>query len=105
MKRKCLTVLFIYFRNIMSVTDKIIPKVHAEEEEEPEEEEEDEEEDLVDPADAIKENCGTEHCQKYMERQVLLFDSNCVFVIRIFLSHTYIQRMHRRSHFFVKQTD
>ena len=65
MKRKYLTVLFIFFRNIMSVTDKIIPKVHAEEEEEPEEEEE---EDLVDPADAIKEKCGSEECQKYMDR-------------------------------------
>ena len=68
MKPKCLTVLFINFRNIMSVTDKIIPKVHAEEEEEPEEEEEEEEEDLVDPADAIKEKCGSEECQKYMDR-------------------------------------
>ena len=71
----------------MSVTDKIIPKVHAEEEEEPEEEEEDEEEDLVDPADAIKENCGTEHCQKYMERQVLLFYSNYLFVIFSILTY------------------
>jgi len=37
-------------------------------EEEAEEEEEEEEEDLIDPAEAIKENCGTSHCTKYKAR-------------------------------------
>merc|ERR1711944_325327 len=49
---------------IMSVTDKLIPKVRAEEEEE----EEEEEEDLVDPAEEIKANCSSEKCQKYMDK-------------------------------------
>merc|ERR1740139_247257 len=34
----------------------------------PEEEEEEEEEDLIDPAEAIKENCGTTACTKYKGR-------------------------------------
>ena len=51
----------------MSVTDKLIPKVRAEEEEEEEDEDEDEE-DLIDPADAIKEECKTSHCQSAMDK-------------------------------------
>ena len=45
----------------MSVADKIVPKVRAEEEEE-------EEEDLVDPAVGIKEQCAEDHCTKYKQR-------------------------------------
>merc|ERR1711894_24152 len=56
-----------YNRATMSVTDKLIPKVKAEEEDEEEDEDEDEE-DLVDPADAIKEACKTEHCQSYLDK-------------------------------------
>ena len=54
----------------MSVTDKIVPKLHAEEEEEPEpEEEEEEEEDLVDPAQNIKDQCAdSNECSKYKSR-------------------------------------
>ena len=48
----------------MSVTDKMIPKVHAEEEEE-----EEEEEDLVDPAEQIKTSCAESgECSKYKGR-------------------------------------
>ena len=48
----------------MSLTDKLIPKVHAEEEEE-----EEEEEDLVDPAEEIKNACGSSsECEKYKSR-------------------------------------
>ena len=48
----------------MSVTDKLVPKVHAEEEEE-----EEDEEDLVDPADGIKEACASSsECSKYKSR-------------------------------------
>ena len=43
--------------------EKIVPKVKAEEEEDEEEEEE-----LVDPAVALKEACGEEHCSKYKAR-------------------------------------
>ena len=43
--------------------EKIVPKVKAEEEEDEEDEEE-----LVDPAVAIKEACGEEHCAKYKAR-------------------------------------
>ena len=49
---------------------KIIPKLRAEEgdDEEPEEEEE-EEEDLVDPHEALKEECGnSSECSKYKNR-------------------------------------
>ena len=49
----------------MSVTDKLVPKIHAEEEEE----EEEEEEDLVDPAAQIKEACAeSSECAKYKAR-------------------------------------
>ena len=48
----------------MSVTDKMIPKVHAEEEEE-----EEDEEDLVDPAEDIKKSCAESgECAKYKDR-------------------------------------
>jgi len=40
----------------------------AEEEAEPEEEEEEDEEDLVDPAELIKENCTSAHCQSLKDR-------------------------------------
>ncbi len=50
----------------MSLTDKLVPKVRAEEEED--EEEEEEEEDLVDPAEAIKEDCADQKCGKYKAR-------------------------------------
>jgi hypothetical protein len=43
------------------VVEKIIPKVKAEEEEE-------EEQELVDPAVTIKEECASDHCQKYKDR-------------------------------------
>ena len=43
----------------MSVTDKLIPKVRAEEEDEDEDDDDEDEEDLVDPADKIKEECKT----------------------------------------------
>lgn len=45
----------------MSVADKIVPKVHAQEEEE-------EEEDLVDPGTTIREQCAEDHCTKYKQR-------------------------------------
>ena len=49
----------------MSVTDKLVPKIHAEEEVE----EEEEEEDLVDPAAQIKEACAeSSECSKYKAR-------------------------------------
>jgi ubiquinol-cytochrome c reductase subunit 6 len=44
----------------MSLQDKIVPKVKAEEEEE--------EEDLVDPAVEIKEKCADSHCTKVQTR-------------------------------------
>jgi len=44
------------------------PEAEAEEEPEPEEEEEEDEEDLVDPAEAIKENCTSAHCQSLKDR-------------------------------------
>ena len=48
----------------MSVTDKLVPKIHAEEEEE-----EEDEEDLVDPATGIKEACAdSSECSKYKSR-------------------------------------
>merc|ERR1712059_247122 len=52
------------------LTEMFVSTVKAEEEEdEPEEEEEEEEEeDLIDPATAIKEKCGEDHCQAYKAR-------------------------------------
>ena len=47
--------------SLEELKEKVIPKVKAEEEEE-------EEEDLVDPAVAIKEACGTDSCSKYQAR-------------------------------------
>ncbi len=47
----------------MSLGDKIVPKVKAEEEDE------EEEEDVVDPAEAVKESCAaTDKCSKYKAR-------------------------------------
>ncbi|KAH7645511.1 hypothetical protein DERF_013601 [Dermatophagoides farinae] len=39
--------------------DKVIPKVHAEEEEE---------EELVDPMNVLRERCTTEHCQSLKDK-------------------------------------
>ena len=52
----------------MSVTDKLIPKVRAEEEDEEEDEDDEDEDELVDPADKIKEECKTSHCQSYVNK-------------------------------------
>ena len=59
---------FSVYRSIMSVTDKLIPKVRAEEEDEDEDDDDEDEEDLVDPADKIKEECKTSHCQSYVNK-------------------------------------
>ena len=45
----------------MSLVEKIVPKVRAEDEEE-------EEEDLVDPGQLIKDQCAEDHCTAYKAR-------------------------------------